>query len=56
MEILVFLICDVELYGIFKAVFTVDEEKGMTLIELAENETVEDVIECTGCEFKVGFA
>ncbi|XP_063621342.1 succinyl-CoA:3-ketoacid coenzyme A transferase 1, mitochondrial [Cydia splendana] len=36
-----------------KAVFNVDKERGLTLTELAEGVTVEDVIVATGCEFQV---
>ncbi|KAG7299780.1 Succinyl-CoA:3-ketoacid coenzyme A transferase 1-mitochondrial [Plutella xylostella] len=36
-----------------KCVFEVDPEKGLTLTELAEGVTIEDVIVSTGCEFNV---
>lgn len=36
-----------------KAVFTVDAEKGLHLIEIAEDVTIEDVIASTGAEFTV---
>ncbi|XP_064607516.1 succinyl-CoA:3-ketoacid coenzyme A transferase 1, mitochondrial-like [Liolophura sinensis] len=36
-----------------KCVFNVDSENGLTLSELAEGVTVEEVIESTGCEFEV---
>ncbi|CAG9785019.1 unnamed protein product [Diatraea saccharalis] len=36
-----------------KCVFEVDKESGLTLTELAEGVTVEDVIVSTGCEFNV---
>lgn len=36
-----------------KAVFNVDKEVGLTLIEVAEGVTVEEVISSTGCEFQV---
>ncbi|KAL8577107.1 Succinyl-CoA:3-ketoacid coenzyme A transferase 1, mitochondrial [Nucella lapillus] len=36
-----------------KGVFEVDEEKGLTLVEMAEGENVEDIVEATGCEFAV---
>ncbi|XP_060800926.1 succinyl-CoA:3-ketoacid coenzyme A transferase 1, mitochondrial [Amyelois transitella] len=36
-----------------KCVFEVDKEKGLTLTELAEGVSVEDVIASTGCEFNV---
>ncbi|XP_041770862.1 succinyl-CoA:3-ketoacid-coenzyme A transferase, mitochondrial [Anopheles merus] len=36
-----------------KAVFNVDKERGLTLMELAEDCTVEEVITSTGCEFSV---
>lgn len=36
-----------------KVVFKVDKEKGLTLIEIAEDHSVEDVISSTGCDFEV---
>jgi len=36
-----------------KCVFNVDSESGLTLIEIAEGTTLEDVMNSTGCEFKV---
>ncbi|XP_023936534.2 succinyl-CoA:3-ketoacid coenzyme A transferase 1, mitochondrial [Bicyclus anynana] len=36
-----------------KCVFEVDKEKGLTLTELADGVTVEDVLVSTGCEFNV---
>lgn len=33
--------------------FEVDEEEGLTLTELAEGVTMEDVVSSTGCLFKV---
>ncbi|XP_050096190.1 succinyl-CoA:3-ketoacid-coenzyme A transferase, mitochondrial [Anopheles aquasalis] len=36
-----------------KAVFNVDKEHGLTLMELAEDCTVEEVITSTGCDFAV---
>lgn len=36
-----------------KCVFEVDKEKGLTLIELADGVTVEDIVVSTGCEFSV---
>lgn len=36
-----------------KAVFTVDADKGLHLIEIAEDVTIEDVIASTGAEFTV---
>uniref|UniRef100_A0A1B0GJ64 Succinyl-CoA:3-ketoacid-coenzyme A transferase n=2 Tax=Lutzomyia longipalpis TaxID=7200 RepID=A0A1B0GJ64_LUTLO len=36
-----------------KCVFTVDSERGLTLIELAEGITIEDIIASTGAEFQV---
>lgn len=36
-----------------RAVFTVDAEKGLHLIEIAEDVTIEDVIASTGAEFSV---
>jgi len=36
-------------------VFKVDPEKGLILTEIAEGETVEDIIQNTGCDFNVSF-
>ncbi|KAM5191891.1 succinyl-CoA:3-ketoacid coenzyme A transferase 1, mitochondrial [Mantella aurantiaca] len=36
-----------------KAVFDVDKNNGLTLIEIGEGLTVDDIKKCTGCEFKV---
>lgn len=36
-----------------KAVFEVDSEKGLTLIEVAEGVGIEDVVASTGCSFEV---
>lgn len=36
-----------------KAVFTVDKETGLTLIEIAEDASIEDIITTTECEFNV---
>ncbi|XP_039698518.1 succinyl-CoA:3-ketoacid coenzyme A transferase 1, mitochondrial [Pteropus medius] len=36
-----------------KAVFDVDSKKGLTLIELWEGLTVDDIKKCTGCDFAV---
>uniref|UniRef100_A0A182NMF6 Succinyl-CoA:3-ketoacid-coenzyme A transferase n=1 Tax=Anopheles dirus TaxID=7168 RepID=A0A182NMF6_9DIPT len=36
-----------------KAVFSVDKERGLTLMELAEDCTVEEIITSTGCDFSV---
>ncbi|XP_046339332.1 succinyl-CoA:3-ketoacid coenzyme A transferase 1, mitochondrial-like [Haliotis rufescens] len=36
-----------------KGVFTVSPEEGLTLIEIADGVTVEDIVEITGAEFKV---
>ncbi|GAB6032759.1 Succinyl-CoA:3-ketoacid coenzyme A transferase 1, mitochondrial [Chamberlinius hualienensis] len=36
-----------------KCVFKVDNERGLTLIELADGVTVEDIVNSTGCEFKL---
>ncbi|XP_077283737.1 succinyl-CoA:3-ketoacid CoA transferase [Arctopsyche grandis] len=36
-----------------KAVFDVDPEKGLTLTEIAEGVTVEEIIMSTGCDFEV---
>lgn len=39
--------------NVFQCVFEVDRDKGLTLTELADGVTVEDVVQHTGCEFKV---
>ncbi|XP_040191042.1 succinyl-CoA:3-ketoacid coenzyme A transferase 1, mitochondrial-like [Rana temporaria] len=36
-----------------KAVFDVDKKNGLTLIEIGEGLTVEDIKKCTGSDFKV---
>lgn len=36
-----------------KAVFTVDKEKGLTLIEIAPDIKMEELVASTGCTFKV---
>ncbi|GCC19095.1 hypothetical protein chiPu_0020966, partial [Chiloscyllium punctatum] len=36
-----------------KAVFDVDKNKGLTLIEIFEGLTVDDIRKCTGCDFSV---
>lgn len=36
-----------------KAVFNVDPESGLTLIEVAEGVGVEDILVSTGCDFRV---
>ncbi|XP_060690170.1 3-oxoacid CoA transferase 1a [Hemiscyllium ocellatum] len=36
-----------------KAVFDVDKKKGLTLIEIFEGLTVDDIRKCTGCDFSV---
>ncbi|XP_041041305.1 succinyl-CoA:3-ketoacid coenzyme A transferase 1, mitochondrial-like [Carcharodon carcharias] len=36
-----------------KAVFDVDKNKGLTLIEIFEGVTVEEIQKCTGCDFSV---
>lgn len=36
-----------------KAVFNVDKENGLTLIEVAEGVGVEDILSTTGCNFQV---
>ncbi len=38
---------------LLQAVFTVDHERGLTLIEIADDTTVEDVVEVTGAQFEV---
>lgn len=37
----------------FQAVFEVDKEKGLKLIEIADNVDVQNVIESTECEFEI---
>jgi 3-oxoacid CoA-transferase len=36
-----------------KAVFTIDKSKGLTLVEIADGATVDDVKKSTGCKFEV---
>lgn len=36
-----------------KGVFEVDYEKGLTLIEKADDVTIEELVQSTGCIFKV---
>lgn len=36
-----------------KGVFNIDKDKGLTLIEIGDGVTVEDIIKTTGAEFKV---
>jgi 3-oxoacid CoA-transferase len=36
-----------------KGVFEVDQEKGLTLTEKAEEVTIEDIVQSTGCIFRV---
>lgn len=36
-----------------KCVFEVNKEEGLTLIELAEGVEIVDILDSTGCEFKV---
>lgn len=38
---------------LLQAVFNVDKEEGLTLIEIGEDATIEDIITSTGCEFNV---
>lgn len=40
-------------FFLFQCVFEVDKEKGLTLTELADGVSVEDVLVSTGCEFDV---
>lgn len=40
-------------YSNLQAVFNVDKEEGLTLIEIAEDVTIEDVLTSTGCDFQV---
>lgn len=44
--------CDVCCY-LFQAVFDVDKNKGLTLIEILEGLTPDDIKACTGTEFEV---
>lgn len=37
----------------FQGVFEVDPQVGLTLIEIAEDVQIEDIISSTGCEFNV---
>lgn len=41
------------LYYFFQCVFEVDKENGLTLTELADGVTIEDVQMSTGCQFHV---
>lgn len=41
------------IFCLFQAVFSVDKEGGLTLIELAEGVEVPDVMASTGCDFAV---
>lgn len=36
-----------------KAVFKVHPEEGLTLMEVADGQTVQSITECTGCQFKI---
>lgn len=36
-----------------QGVFEVDKESGLTLIEIAEDVQIEDIIGSTGCEFNI---
>lgn len=36
-----------------QAVFDVDKENGLTLIEIAEDASIEEIITSTGCEFSI---
>lgn len=36
-----------------KAVFNVDANEGLTLVEIAENMSLDELKACTGCDFKV---
>ena len=38
---------------VLQGVFEVDHEEGLTLVELADGVSVQEVIEATDCEFKV---
>lgn len=38
---------------ILQGVFNVDKEKGLTLVEIAEGVTVEDILMTTACNFEV---
>ena len=37
----------------FQAVFSVDKEDGLTLIEIADGVDVQDILTSTSCEFEV---
>lgn len=36
-----------------KCVFEVDTEKGLTLVEVADGYTADDIVKCTGCPITV---
>lgn len=36
-----------------KAVFEVDKEDGLTLTEIADGVSLQEVVDCTGCMFQV---
>lgn len=36
-----------------QGVFEIDKEKGMTLVEIADDVEVSDVVMSTGCDFEV---
>lgn len=36
-----------------QGVFDVDKESGLTLIEIAEDAQIEDILASTGCEFNI---
>ena len=38
-----------------KCVFEVNKEEGLTLIEIADGVEIPDILNSTGCEFKVWF-
>lgn len=40
-------------FALYQAVFEVNAESGLTLIEIADGITVQDVIDNTGCSFTV---
>lgn len=39
--------------NVLQCVFEVDPDKGLTLTELAEGVEVADIVQTTGCEFKL---
>lgn len=37
----------------FQCVFDIDSERGLVLSEIANGQSVQDIVEATGCEFEV---